>query len=85
MNDELKMSVSPVCVKDGVKFAYVSFTDGIRNAEGKIPECTIISNNGFSAEEIKQLEDYMRRERTQLKKMAAGINVLDSFMRGNGD
>lgn len=83
MNDELKMSVSPVCMKDGSKYAYVSFTDGTRNAEGKIPECTIIRNDGFSAEEIEQLEDYMRRERTQLKKMAAGINVMNSFLYGD--
>lgn len=83
MDNELKMSVSPVCMKDGIKYAFVTFTDGTRNAEGKIPECTIISNDGFSAEEIEQLEDYMRRERTQLKKMAAGINVMSSFMRGD--
>ena len=82
MNDELKMSVSPVCVKEGQKYAYVSFTDGDRNAEGRIPEGTII-NSGFSGEEIAQLEDYMRRERTQLKKMAAGINVMTSFLRGD--
>ena len=85
MNDELEMSVSPVCVKDGNKYAFVSFTDGTRKSEGKIPECTIISNEGFSAEEIEQLEDYMRRERTQLKKMAAGINVMSSFLRGDED
>ena len=79
------MSVSPVCVKDGAKYAYVSFTDGIRSAEGKIPECIIIRNDGFSAEEITQLEDYMRRERTNLKKMAAGINVMSSFLYGDED
>lgn len=45
MNDELKMSVSPVCVKEGQKYAYVSFTDGERNAEGRIPECTIIKRD----------------------------------------
>lgn len=83
MNDELKMSVSPVCVKEGQKYAYVSFTDGERNAEGRIPECTIIKSSGFSGEEIAQLEDYMRRERTQLKKMAAGINIMTSFLRGD--
>ena len=29
MNDELKMSVSPICTKDGKKYAFVSFTYSI--------------------------------------------------------
>ena len=51
MNDELKMSVSPICVKDGNRYAFVNFADGKRTAEGKIPDCKIISNKGFSDEE----------------------------------
>lgn len=80
MYDELKMSVSPICTKDDRKYAFVSFTDGKRTAEGKIPDCKIISNDGFSAEEVQQLEDYMSRELAQIKKMAAGINIMHSFM-----
>lgn len=80
MNDELKMSVSPICTKDGKKYAFVSFTDGSRNAEGKIPDCKIISNEGFSEDEVRQLEEYMNQELTQIKKMAAGINIMHSFM-----
>ena len=81
MENAVNMSVSPVCVKDGEKYAFVTFSDGERQAEGKIPACTIISNKGFSNEEVEQLEDYMRRELTQLKKMAAGIHLLDAFMK----
>ena len=44
MNQEINMSVSTVCVKDGEKCAYVSFADRARLAEGKIPDCKIISN-----------------------------------------
>lgn len=80
MNDELKMSVSPICTKDEKKYAFVSFTDGGRTAEGKIPDCRIISNEGFDEDEVQQLEAYMSRELSQLKKMAAGINVMHSFM-----
>ncbi len=82
MSDELKMSVSPICAKDGKKYAFVSFTDGTRTAEGKIPDCTIISSHGFLETETKQLESYMKRELSQLKKMAAGINVMDNFLYG---
>lgn len=79
-NDELKMSVSPICMKDGKKYAFVSFTDGIRTAEGKIPDCTMISNHGFTEEEVRQIEDYMIRELPHLKEIAAGIHVMDSFL-----
>lgn len=82
MSDELKMSVSPICTKGGKKYAFVSFTDGTRTAEGKIPDCTIVSNNGFREEETRQLESYMKRELQQLKKMAAGINVMNNFLYG---
>ncbi|MDD3414183.1 MAG: hypothetical protein PHY47_09300 [Lachnospiraceae bacterium] len=81
MRDEFDMSVSPVCQKDGKQYAFVSFTDGSRTAEGKIPDCKIISNKGFSEEEVKKLEDYLKRELTSLKKTAAGNNVLNAFMK----
>lgn len=78
--DELNMSVSSVCMKDGEKFAFVSFSDGKRFAEGKIPDCKIISNKGFTDDEIGMLEIYMRSELRNLKKMAAGVRLIDAFM-----
>lgn len=80
MGDELKMSVSPICTKNGTKYAFVSFTDEVRTAEGKIPDCIITSNDGFNEDEVKQLEEYMKHELPQLKKMAAGINVMETFL-----
>lgn len=76
----VNMSVSPICVKNGEKYAFVVFTDGDRSAEGKIPDCRLISNKGFTKEEAAQLEAYMQRELSELKKMAAGIRILDAFM-----
>lgn len=81
MNNEVNMSVSPICVKDGKKFAYVSFVDGERIAEGKIPDCKIISNKGFSEEEVEQLEIFMMSELQDLKRMAAGVRLWDAFMK----
>ncbi len=78
---EMTMAVSPVCVKDGKQYAFVSFTEGDKMAEGKIPDCVIVSNKGFSAEETEQLEIYMKRELTNLKKMASSVNVLGAFMK----
>jgi len=80
MSDTVNMSVSQVFARNGEKYAFVSFSDGEKSAEGKIPACKIISSSGFGEEEVRQLEDYMKRELGRLKKMAAGINVMRSFM-----
>ena len=82
-NEEMQMSVSPICTKDGKKYAFVSFTDGNRTAEGKIPECVITYHTGFQDDEVHQLEEYMKRELPQLKRMAAGINVMNNFLHGD--
>ena len=82
-NEEMQMSVSPICTKDGKKYAFVSFTDGNRTAEGKIPECVITYHTGFHDDEVHQLEEYMKRELPQLKRMAAGINVMNNFLYGD--
>lgn len=79
MGESMNMSVSQVFSKEGKQFAFVSFADGNRTAEGKIPDCVITSHNGFSEEEITQLENYMRRELTNLKKMAASVDVMSAF------
>lgn len=84
-NATFEIKVSPVCSNQaGEKYAFVTFSDGKRTAEGKIPECVMISREGFSDEEISALEDYMRANRTKLKSMAAGIDIMSAFMgKGN--
>ncbi len=79
-NDALDMTVSPICVKDGKKIAFVRFTDGVRSAEGVIPMCDITENKGFSDDEVAKLEDYMKAKLPTLKKMAANVNVMKAFM-----
>ena len=81
MSNEMIMSVSPVCVKDEKRFAYVSFADGERSAEGKIPDCKIVSSTGFEDDEIRMLEEYMEQELPRLKRMAASIRLMDAFMK----
>lgn len=80
-SDELTMQVSPVCQKDGKKVAYVTFKDSKRNAEGIIPTCMIIKNKGFSDEEVTGLEEYMKGNLKELKKMASSVNVAKAFMK----
>lgn len=79
-SQELNMSVSPVCRRDGKQVAYVSFSDGIRSAEGEIPACKINHNDGFDEGEVAQLELYMKAELSTLKKMASSVNVADAFL-----
>ncbi|MCR5655582.1 MAG: hypothetical protein K6G07_08110 [Lachnospiraceae bacterium] len=78
--DSLKLSVSPIVQKDGKRLAYVTFEDADRSAEGAIPDCKILKNRGFTNEEASMLENYMKDNLVQLKKMAAGVNVMDAFM-----
>ena len=80
-SDALDMSVSAICEKDGRRFAYVTFAGGGRKAEGEIPSCMISSSEGFSDEEVHQLEVYMRQNLDMLRKMAADINPLKAFMK----
>ena len=52
MGDQLDMKVSPVCEKNGKKFAYVSFSDGNRVAEGLIPESRIYAGGAGAVRAI---------------------------------
>ena len=81
MSESLQMSVSPICQKEGKKIAYVEFRDCDRLAEGIIPDCTIMSVSGFSQEETRQLEEYMKKNLDKLKKMAAGLNVFEAMKK----
>ena len=79
---ELNMSVSAICQNEkGDKYAFVSFADDVRAAEGKIPECKILKNEGFAEIEVAQLEKYMRDHLTELKKMSAGIDIFSGFKK----
>ena len=77
----LNMQVSPICHRDGEKIAYVTFSDRSRYAEGEIPKCVIIKNNGFSKTEIYELEEYMKQNLKKLKSMAASVNPIKALMK----
>ncbi|MDD6381259.1 MAG: hypothetical protein PUG04_06210 [Lachnospiraceae bacterium] len=83
MGEELKMTVSPICTDESgkKKYAYVTFSDGTRSAEGKIPSCEITKNDGFSDEEAAALHFYMKTNLEDLKKIAAKINVFEALKK----
>ncbi|MBR4725149.1 MAG: hypothetical protein K6G45_07165 [Lachnospiraceae bacterium] len=79
--EELTMQVSGICRKDGKKFAYVTFSDGKRLAEGIIPDCKIQNQSGFDENEIGQLELFMKMNLDKLKRKAAGIDPVRAMMK----
>ena len=81
MTNELKMSVSSIYAKGGEKYAFVTFTDASREAEGKIPSCEIVSSKGFTDEEVAQIKLYMKMNLAELKRMAAGVRMIDAFIK----
>ncbi len=79
---EMTMNVSPICEKNGKKFAFVRFSSGQKNCEWKIPDAVLSENSGFSDEEISGLGLYVKSNMKQLKKMAAQINIFEAFKKG---
>ena len=78
----MNMLVSGVITnKEGQKQAYVSFEEGACFAEGVIPDCKITKQRGFTDDEVRQLEDYLKANLTSLKKEAAKINPLTAIMK----
>ena len=80
MNDEIKMSVSSMTRTKDDKAVYVLFEDGDKNAEISLPACKLISNRGFSDEEITQLTDYVRNEQDSIYALAKQINPMKAFL-----
>ena len=62
------------------KAVYVMFEDGAKNAEIALPECKLVSNKGFSDEEISQLMDYAVNEQDSIFELAKGINPMKAFL-----
>lgn len=78
----MNMSVSSIVSKDGKREIYVLFSEGNCSAEGRLSDYKMISNKGFSQEEIDMLEAYMHRETDRIVQMAKNINVMDAFLNG---
>ncbi len=78
--EELTMQVSGICRKDGRKFAFVTFSDGKRTAEGVIPDCKIQNQTGFDESEISQLELFMKMNLDKLKRKAASVDPIRAMM-----
>ncbi|MBE5890830.1 MAG: hypothetical protein E7282_07675 [Lachnospiraceae bacterium] len=81
MNENLNMSVSSIVEKNGQKQVYIIFEDNERSAEGKLPDAKIISNNGFTDEEVAALELYISANSEDIFAMAKKVNIMDAFLK----
>lgn len=81
MADTLNMTISGIVPKDGRKAIYVVFEDKTRRAEGYIPDCVITSNTGFSEEEVKMLELYLKTNQDDIRDRAKLLNPIKALMK----
>ena len=80
MKTTVRLTHSSVLFKDGKPFVSVLFEDGDKSAEGRIPECTISINKGFSEAEKAEFEEYMRDNKTDIIDAAKKITGIMHWM-----
>ena len=80
-SQELKMTISGIVPKDGRRNIYVVFEDGNRRAEGSVPDCVIEQNTGFTEDEVKMLELYLKQNLDMIREHAKYINPIKAFMK----
>ncbi len=78
-DNEIKMTYSAILRdKDNNKMIRVQFERGkgsaIEVAEGVLPECKIVRQNGYSKEEIDSLEEYLRSNKDDITSKAKLIS-----------
>ena len=80
MSNEIKMSVSSMTRTKDSKAVYVMFSDNEKTAEFSLPGLKIVSNKGFTDEEIDQLKDYIDNEQDYIYALAKQVNPMKAFM-----
>lgn len=82
--EDITLQVSGICLKDGKRFACVTFRGTIDRrhiyAEGSIPDCKITKHIGLEGEELSQLELYLRMNVDELKIQAAKISPIKAIL-----
>ena len=79
IDSEVTMTYSAILRdRDNRKIVRVQFErDGVSGkelAEGIIPDCVILRQNGYSSEEISDLEEYIRRNADEIMSKAKEIS-----------
>lgn len=59
----------------------VSFSEKGRTAEGYVPACKIERNNGFTTDEVRQMEAYLEENKYLIWEEAKKINPLRAMWK----
>lgn len=79
LGEIMEMNVSLSVKEKGKKIIYVQFTEGKLSAEGVYPECKIIKNEGFTADEVGALENYMKENGKTIEELSKSVNIWKAF------
>lgn len=77
--DELKLMYSCILSRGKEKIVRVSFERNGAFAEGIVPDGKIEKQKGFTEEEIKQLEDYLKQNSLDILKKAKEITGIQHW------
>lgn len=80
MSPDINMSVTQIFKKNNSTYYFVSFTEGKKMAEFRLPEVKLTYNVGFDQSETEALALYVRQTNEQIYDMAKKVNVMKAFM-----
>lgn len=72
---------SGITSKGTEKRVCVSFSEKGKSAEGYVPSCRIERNNGFTADEVEQMEAYLEENKYLIWEEAKKINPLRAMWK----
>ncbi len=79
--ESINMTLSGVLRKDERNFVRVSFSRGRDFAEGIVPDGIIEKSEGFTEEELSELQEYMIGNQQEIIAQAKQINPIRSWLR----
>lgn len=79
MDMNINMSVSSVVGTGKDRKIYILFSDPIRSCEAIYPDCKVMKNDGFTREEVEQLEVFMTKNADTIKSMAKTVSIWKAF------
>lgn len=79
-SEEIKMTYSCILSKGKKKIIRVTFERGKDFAEGIVPDGIIEKQQGFTKEEIEQLEDYLRNNLQEIVEQAKKITGIRHWL-----
>ncbi len=81
---EVKFTYSGILTRKNKKIICVRFEragkSGTDYAEGQIPECKIEKQNGFTPEEVRQMEEYLKTEKDHIIQEARKLNNIKNLL-----